>query len=42
MAGVELECEDQRFAEPEWIVEEVTGWPKYFNTNLIHHPYKKW
>ena len=42
VAEVELESEDQTFAKPEWVGEEVTGDPKYFNANLIHHPYSRW
>ena len=42
IAEVELETEDQKFKKPEWIGEEVTGDPKYFNSNLIHNPYKCW
>ena len=35
MAEVELESEDQSFEKPAWIGEEVTGDPRYFNSNLI-------
>ncbi|MBW1899685.1 MAG: adenylate cyclase, partial [Deltaproteobacteria bacterium] len=42
LAEVELESEDENLIIPEWIGEEVTGDPKYFNSNLIHHPYNKW
>ena len=42
VAEVELESEDQKFEKPEWIGDEVTGDPKYFNSNLINHPYLKW
>jgi CYTH domain-containing protein len=42
VAELELESEDQVFIKPEWIGKEVTGDPKYFNANLIHHPYSKW
>ena len=42
VAEVELESEDQAFETPEWIGEEVTGDPKYFNSNLINNPYLKW
>lgn len=42
VAEVELESEDQKFEKPEWVRKEVTGDPKYFNANLIHHPYKNW
>ena len=42
VAEVELEDEGQRFEKPEWIGDEVTGDPKYFNSNLIVNPYIKW
>ena len=42
VAEVELEEEDQAFSKPEWVGEEVTGDAKYFNANLIHHPYQNW
>ena len=42
VAEVELESEDQKFEKPEWIGDEVTGDPKYFNSNLINNPYLKW
>ncbi|MCK4537535.1 MAG: CYTH domain-containing protein [Candidatus Krumholzibacteria bacterium] len=42
VAEVELSDENQAIALPDWIGEEVTGDPKYFNSNLIKHPYSKW
>jgi adenylate cyclase len=42
VAEVELAFEDQKFERPEWIGDEVTGDSKYFNSNLIHHPFNKW
>ncbi len=39
---VELESEDQDFEKPEWIGDEVTGEPKYYNASLVIHPYTKW
>jgi len=42
VAEVELESEDQNYEKPDWIGEEVTGDPKYFNSNLIQNPYLKW
>ena len=42
LAEVELEREDQPYIKPDWIGEEVTGDPKYFNSNLSQHPYKNW
>jgi adenylate cyclase len=42
VAEVELDSEDQVFNKPEWVGEEVTGDPRYFNSNLIKHPYTRW
>jgi len=42
VAEVELSDENQTIALPDWIGEEVTGDPRYFNSNLIKHPYSKW
>jgi adenylate cyclase len=42
VAEVELQSEDQPFERPDWVGEEVTGDPRYFNSNLIKHPYVKW
>jgi adenylate cyclase len=42
IAELELESEDQVIKKPEWIGEEVTGDPKYFNANLIRRPYSMW
>lgn len=41
-AEVELTNENQKIELPDWIGEEVTGDPRYFNSNLIKHPYTKW
>jgi adenylate cyclase len=41
VAEVELASEDQVFEKPGWIGEEVTGDPRYFNSNLIKHPFAK-
>ena len=42
VAEVELGSEGQGFEKPGWIGEEVTSDPRYFNSNLIKHPYKRW
>jgi CYTH domain-containing protein len=42
VAEVELESEEQRFDKPEWVGDEVTGDPRYFNSNLVSHPYTTW
>jgi adenylate cyclase len=42
VAEVELASEDQAFARPDWLGEEVTLDTRYFNSNLAVHPYKQW
>lgn len=42
LAEVELESEDQKIELPDWIGKEVTQDPRYYNSNLISHPYSKW
>ena len=42
VAEVELECEDESFERPAWLGEEVTDDPRYYNVNLVQHPYSKW
>lgn len=35
IAEVELSSDDESFEKPEWLGEEVTGKPQYYNANLI-------
>ena len=42
VAEVELSSEDEAFAKPEWLGEEVTGDVKYYNSMLMKNPYKNW
>lgn len=42
VAEIELADEDQKFTKPDWIGEEVSGDPRYFNANLIANPYSNW
>lgn len=42
VAEVELKDEQQTFAPPDWLGEEVSSDPRYFNNNLVVHPYKTW
>lgn len=42
LAEVELEDPQQEFSLPDWIGEEVSGDPRYFNSNLVKNPYKNW
>lgn len=42
VAEVELQSEDQVFARPDWLGDEVTQDARYFNSNLAAHPYCRW
>jgi len=42
VAEVELQSEEQQIPKPEWVGDEVSGDPRYFNSNLIKHPFTKW
>ncbi|WP_456386377.1 CYTH domain-containing protein [Desulfolithobacter sp.] len=42
IAEIELTSEDQEFSKPDWVGEEVTGDPRYFNSSLIRAPYATW
>jgi len=42
VAEIELGSEAEAFEKPEWAGEEVTEDPRYYNVNLIHHPYNLW
>ena len=42
LAEIELESEEQVFPRPDWLAEEVTDDPRYFNANLVQHPYSEW
>lgn len=42
LAEIELERADQSFPLPPWIGREVTGDSRYYNANLVSHPYRKW
>ena len=42
VAEVELASEGQRFEEPSWLGEEVTGDPRYYNANLVSNPFTRW
>lgn len=42
VAEVELKSAQQVFDRPPWAGEEVTDDPRYYNANLVNHPYTKW
>jgi len=42
IAEVELQAANQSFAKPDWVGQEVTDDPRYFNANLVEHPFSRW
>nr|WP_321247697.1 CYTH domain-containing protein [uncultured Psychroserpens sp.] len=42
LAEVELNHEDEPFEKPDWLGEEVTGDPRYYNSQLSQYPFKNW
>ncbi|WP_264523848.1 CYTH domain-containing protein [Flavobacterium sp. N502536] len=42
MAEVELESETELFEKPDWLGEEVTDDPRYYNAYLSKNPFKEW
>ncbi|RMG29402.1 MAG: CYTH domain-containing protein [Gammaproteobacteria bacterium] len=42
LAEIELEAADEPFERPEWLGEEVSHDPRYYNTSLVEHPYSRW
>jgi adenylate cyclase len=42
LAEIELQAEDQAFDKPDWIGADVTDDKRYYNSNLVRHPYSSW
>ncbi len=42
VAEVELQEANQTLTLPAWIGTEVSGDPRYFNSNLVAHPFTHW
>lgn len=42
LAEIELTAEDQAFHKPDWVGQEVTGDPRYYNSRLTRHPFTSW
>ena len=42
LAEIELTSEDEPFARPSWLGEEVTGDQRYYNGYLARNPFKSW
>jgi len=42
VAEVELQRGDQEIDLPDWVGDEVTDDPRYYNANLTAHPFSTW
>ncbi len=42
IAEIELNHENETFEKPNWLGKEVTGNPRYYNSNLSKEPFLKW
>lgn len=42
IAEIELADEDEQFEHPPWLGREVSADPRYYNANLLRHPFKDW
>lgn len=42
VAEVELQGENEEYPRPDWLGEEVTGDRRYYNSQLLKHPYAQW
>ncbi|MDR3119366.1 MAG: CYTH domain-containing protein [Mediterranea sp.] len=42
LAEIELRHEHETFTKPDFIGEEVTGDMRYYNSQLMKHPYSAW
>jgi adenylate cyclase len=42
VAEIELQRADEIFERPDWLGEEVSHDPRYYNVCLVKHPYSQW
>ena len=42
VAEIELQHEDAEYEKADWLGEEVSDEARYYNVNLISHPYSSW
>ena len=42
LAEIELDSEEESFDRPDWLGDEVTGDPRYYNASLASEPYTRW
>ncbi len=42
IAEIELKDENQAFSKPDWLGEEITGDPRYYNSYISQNPFSTW
>lgn len=42
VAEIELNDKDEHFEKPDWLGAEVSDDARYYNVNLVKHPFKDW
>ena len=42
VAELELRIADETFPRPDWLGAEVTHLARFYNVNLVKHPYSAW
>lgn len=42
VAELELGSEDEAYERPDWLGDEVSDDPRYYNVRLVQHPYRDW
>jgi adenylate cyclase len=42
IAEIELSSKDESFDKPAWLGKEVSDDARYYNSNLVAHPYNQW
>ena len=42
VAEIELKSKNETFLKPAWLGKEVTGEPKYYNSQLSKNPFTSW
>ena len=42
VAELELQSQTDQFPRPSWLGLEVSDRPRYYNVNLLQHPYSSW
>lgn len=42
VAELEFTEESADFEKPPWLGDDVTNDPRYYNINLVTHPYRRW